>query len=129
MPRKKASKTTTAKKASKKVDELNQTHGKVEESKDKKPTTLDQLWGDTGMSRYKTLDASQYEGYLKNLNKSDLQRHAAEMGIVPVDNREMLSNRLLKEFKRYVASYKIPTTQQSNHELSAEAKRILAEGR
>ena len=126
MPRKKASKTTAKKASTKKVTELNQAHGKVEGPE---PTTLDQIWGDTGLSKYRTLDASEYEIYLKQLNKSDLQRHAAEMGIVPVDSREMLSNRLLKEFNRYVASFKMPSSNQSNQPISDEVRRILSEGR
>ena len=127
MPRKKASKTTAKNAFTKKVTELNQAHGKVEGPE---PTTLDQIWGDTGLSKYRTLDASEYEIYLKQLNKSDLQRHAAEMGIVPVDSREMLSNRLLKEFNRYVASFKMPTANNNpNQPVSDKVKRILSEGR
>tara|TARA_Y100000004_G_scaffold175581_1_gene215333 strand:- start:1939 stop:2319 length:381 start_codon:yes stop_codon:yes gene_type:complete len=126
MPRKKASKTTAKKASTKKVAELNQAHGKVEGPE---PTTLDQIWGDTGLSKYRTLDASEYEIYLKQLNKSDLQRHAAEMGIVPVDSREMLSNRLLKEFNRYVASFKMPSASKPNQPVSDKVKKILSEGR
>ena len=126
MPRKKASKTTAKNASTKKVTELNQAHGKVEGPE---PTTLDQIWGDTGLSKYRTLDASEYEIYLKQLNKSDLQRHAAEMGIVPVDSREMLSNRLLKEFNRYVASFKMPSASKPNQPVSDKVKRILSEGR
>lgn len=128
MPRKKttAKKATAKKTASKKVKELNQTHGKVEGPQ---PTTLDQIWGDTGLSKYRTLEASEYQIYLNQLNKSDLQRHAAEMGIVPVDSREMLSNRLLKEFNRYVASFKMPSVSKPNQPMSAEVKKILSEGR
>jgi hypothetical protein len=126
MPRKKASKTTAKNAFTKKVTELNQAHGKVEGPE---PTTLDQIWGDTGLSKYRTLDASEYEIYLKQLNKSDLQRHAAEMGIVPVDSREMLSNRLLKEFNRYVASFKMPSASKPNQPVSDKVKRILSEGR
>ena len=126
MPRKKASKSTAKKASTKKVTELNQAHGKVEGPE---PTTLDQIWGDTGLSKYRTLDASEYEIYLKQLNKSDLQRHAAEMGIVPVDSREMLSNRLLKEFNRYVASFKMPSASKPNQPVSDKVKKILSEGR
>ena len=131
MPRKKASKSTakratTKKTGPEKLNELNQAHGKVEGPE---PTTLDQIWGDSGLSKYRTLDASEYEIYLKQLNKSDLQRHAAEMGIVPVDSREMLSNRLLKEFNRYVASFKMPSANKSTQPVSDKVKRILSEGR
>ena len=72
MPRKKASKSTakgstTKKKSPEKLNELNQAHGKVEGPE---PTTLDQIWGDSGLSKYRTLDASEYEIYLNNLIKA-----------------------------------------------------------
>jgi len=51
------------------------------------------------------------------------------MGIVPVDSREMLSNRLLKEFNRYVASFKMPTANQNTGPMSDEVRKILSEGR
>ena len=45
------------KKSSKKLESLSQTHGKEEF----KPTTLDQIWGDTGISKYGTLNEDEYE--------------------------------------------------------------------
>ena len=44
----------------KQISELSQTHGKVE---DFKPTTLDQIWGDDGLSKYQTLDEVQYRNF------------------------------------------------------------------
>ena len=125
---KKSTKKTTAKRV-KKVTDLEQTHGKQEETPKVTPSTLDQVWGDTGLSKYRTLDAGEYKGYLDSLNKTDLHRHAAEMGIIPVDNKENLYKRLLGEFTKHTATYKMPRIKTRSKPLSQKAKDILAEGR
>ena len=117
MPRK------SNKQAKGQLDNLNQTHGKVE-----KPLTLNQVWGDDGKSKYGTLDAEKYSGYLNDLNKSDLQAHAVKIGLVPIDDRNSLITRLKKEFNKHVSQYSaraLPTKK----DISKAAKDILAEGR
>jgi len=84
-----------------KLDNLNQTHGKLEN----KPITLDQIWGDDGKRKYGTLDADEYNKYLLELNKSDLQAHAVKIGLVPIDDRETLIKRLKSEFRKHVSMY------------------------
>lgn len=108
----------------KKLKSLNQTHGKIEN-----PVTLDQIWGDKGTSKYGTLDHKEYEEYLRDLNKSDLQSHASKIGLVPIDDREKLVNRLISEFKKYASIYNKPKTKENNISLSKKAKDILAEGK
>ena len=97
MPRKKttAPRKTSAPKKVKKVEEMSQTHGKEE-----KPlsTTLEQIWGDTGITKYGTFDENEYAEELKNMTKSDIQAHANKLGLVPIDNRTELVKRLMKEF-------------------------------
>ena len=85
-----AKKAKTPKKKSN-LKSLAQTHGKVETE----PQTLDQIWGDDGTWKYKTMDAEVYEQYLRNLNKSDLQEHATIIGLVPIDNSGILMKRLI----------------------------------
>jgi len=139
MPRKKVTKksgasTREAKKTSastrgrkKKLSELNQTHGKKE---DFRPTSLAQVWGDTGLSTYSTLDEAEYEGTLRDMNKSDLQIHATRIGIIPIDNREILAQRLIREFRAHVNSYKAPRLMSEKpSSVSSEVRKILAEGR
>ncbi len=127
MPKKKTTKKLTASK--KKLNELNQTHGK--EEKNTQPTTLDQIWGDTGMWKYKTMDVDEYTDYLKNLDKSDLQAHATQMGLIPVDNRNTLSQRLIREFKKHVSAYTTPTHKDptADGKVSEEVRKILREGK
>mgnify|MGYP000008285722 FL=1 len=111
----------------KKVTELKQAHGKQEKFQ---PTSLDQVWGDEGLGKYKTLDIEKYENFLTGLTKTDIQKHAAEIGIVPVDNRDMLKRKLLAEFKKHVAGYRKPQgPAQKDQKPSDEVLKILREGR
>lgn len=111
----------------KKLKKLNQTHGKKEEFV---PTTLDQLWGNTGVSKYQTLDETEYTNKLGSFNKSDLQAHAIEMGLVPVDDRDKLTLRLVKEFRKHINNYKVPkTSSSSNVKIPDDIRKILNEGR
>lgn len=110
-----------------KTKKIHQAHGKEENFQ---PTTLEQIWGDTGMGKYKTLNESEYSNSLKDMNKSDLQAHAAKVGVIPVDNREMLTKRLLKEFKTHVASFRKPKDlDEKAFKPSKNLLKILAEGR
>ena len=109
-----------------KISKLHQTHGKIEN-----PITLDQIWGETGDLKYGTLDVENYSKYLEDLNKSDLQSHASKIGLVPVDNREILNGRLIKEFEKHVSKFNLAKRSGSSKavELSKEARDILSEGR
>ncbi len=125
----KTPKKSTARKS--KLKNIKQAHGKKEDGKFQ-PRTLDQIWGDTGLGRYKTFDVDEYKDKLDNMAKTDLQAHATQIGLVPVDNRSMLTQRLVREFKKHINAFK-PTginakkTDPSN--ISPEVKRILEEGR
>jgi hypothetical protein len=110
-----------------KLNTMTQVDGKIETFQ---PTTLDQIWGDTGNNKYGTMDEVVYAERLKSMNKSDLQTHATQVGLVPVDDRERLTKRLLHEFKLYVSSYRHPTAQaQAKIPISPEVAKILTEGR
>jgi len=105
-----AKKKTTAKRkttSGKKLKNMSQTHGKDESIQPKfEPRTLDQVWGDTGLGKYKTFDESIYRERLDNMAKTDLQAHATRVGLVPIDNRSTLTQRLMREFKKHVNSFK-----------------------
>lgn len=110
-----------------KLNELTQTHGKVDKFQ---PTTLDQILGDTGMSKYGTMDLEEYKRQLNTMNKVDLQAHATRIGLVPIDSRERLIKQLLREFNLYVGAYRYPSDKkQTTPEVSPEVARILAQGR
>jgi hypothetical protein len=122
MPRKKTKKQSKTTKANK---QIYQTHGKVESFK---PTTLDQVWGDTGGGRYGGASLKEYKTELQEMNRTDIQAHATRLHVVPVENREMLEKRLVKEFEKHAASYRKPDSPKPSS-VSPEAMRILSEGR
>ena len=123
--KRKISKKATAKKKS--VKNLSQTHGKEEKFE---PTTLDQIWGDDGTSTYGTMVEDHYETQIDEMNMSDMQTHASRVGIIPIDNRNTLRERLLREFRKHVASYRKPVNNPSPEpSLSKEMRKILYEGR
>ena len=121
----------TINKANKKrnTKSMKQIHGKKESAS--KPTTLDQIWGDTGLWKYNTMNLDEYSDQLQEMTKTDLQAHATKIGLIPVDSREMLSQRLVREFKRHVSSYESrpEVTRGTAGEVSSEVKKILSEGR
>ena len=111
----------------KNLENLSQTHGKVEEFR---PTTLDQIWGDQGTWKYNTMDEMEYRGVIEGMPKSDLVAHATKIGLIPIDDRNMLVQRLITEFRRHVTAYRSPAVDsKESGEISEEAKKILEEGR
>jgi len=110
----------------KKLNDMTQTHGKIENYELK---SLDQILGNDGTSKYKTLDLEKYTEYLHDLNKSDLQAHAIKIGLLPTDSRETLIKRLVKEFTKHTSLYRVPKQEINDVKLTKNLKDILAEGR
>jgi hypothetical protein len=113
-------------KQEKDLNKLSQTHGKTEEFR---PTTLDQIWGDTGAWKYQTMDESEYRGMLENMPRSDLTAHASKIGLIPIDDRNMLIGRLMGEFKKHVSTYRNTQSPTQSGPLPPEVEKILKEGR
>ena len=112
-----------------KLEQLSQTNAKVEKFA---PTTLEQIWGDKGCSKYGTLDLAEYEAKLKNFNKSDLHSHARSLGVMPNDNHDLLLRKLKQEFLAHINAYRRPTnptTVASAKKVSPQVLKILSEGR
>ena len=67
---------------------------------------------------------------IDDMGKSDIFAHAAHVGIVPVDNRDQLTKRLIKEFQKYASAYQKPLEDKKDGpEVSPEVLKILSEGR
>jgi hypothetical protein len=118
----------------KKLSELKQIHGKLEVESQQNPsqytpTMLSQIWGDEGLNKYKTLNADVYASQLTEMNSSDLRRHAVDLGIVPIENRERLTKRLISEFYKHVASYQKPGAVITQNKPTKEILDILAEAK
>jgi len=110
-----------------KLKELKQIDAKAEPPK---PMTLDQLWGERGLSKYNTDNIEDYKSYLRGLNRTDIHAHAMQVGILPNDNMEILFARLEREFMRHIASYQAPSQKpKKEKKVSKEIEKILSEGR
>ena len=128
---KKAAKTTkpAKKTAKKKGKKMMQTHAKEDNFV---KTTLDQVWGDTGNTKYGTIDEEQYSKKLKGMNTTDLQAHAHLHGLVPIQDRERLVKALMGEFRKYTSGFRKPNTPSKpipSSEISAQTRKTLSEGR
>ena len=111
-----------------KIKEMSQTHGKVED--DYQPTTLSQIWGDDGMSKYSTFDPLTYEDALDEYSKVDLKSHPTRVGVVAVDKVTLLRQRLMKEFHKHVNAYRMPSQPTNDPTVvSKEVRQILEEGK
>lgn len=110
-----------------KLQDLTQTDAKEEKGV---PTTLDQIWGDTGLGKYGTNNFEEYKNYLNSLNRTDIHAHAVKVGILPIDNHEILIARLQREFLRHSSSFVVQRKpKEKKQKISKEAQRILSEGR
>lgn len=108
------------------LNDIHQAHGK-DENRDS-VQSLDQLWGDNGLSKYKTLDVAEYTEELAGMNKTDLQNHASKLGLVPIDSRELLVKRLIAEFKKHVTKYeKVRKPEVKDHSKEAVVRKLLSD--
>ena len=93
--------------------------------------TLADVWG-YKLSRYDTGEESVYLAQLDKMNKLDLQRECLRVTLHPHDNRETMNQRLLREFRNYIAAAETPVSEISGkphpktQEISQRVKDILS---
>jgi hypothetical protein len=108
-----------------------QIHGKDESVKaTNMATSLDDILKEN-LSFYKSKNADEYKSLLAEMNMSDLQAHAYKIGLVPTDNRQILTSRLVDEFIRWNSRFNTRISNDnvsSSDELSAKVQKILREG-
>lgn len=96
-------------------------------------TRLDQIWGNDGLSKYKTLDVQEYEQKLNSMSKIDLWEHAVSVQESVIDNKEILKKKLIKRFRQHVSQYKVIEANSANGKkktkISDEALEVLKGGR
>ena len=115
-------------KAKLELKEMSQAHGKRETEHE--PSTLEQVWGNDGLETYGTNDESEYLEQLNSMAKVDMQEHATKVGLIPIDNIEILKGRLVKEFKKHLNLYRRPKASPTREiKLSKSVKNILSEGK
>jgi hypothetical protein len=106
-----------------------QIHGK-EETVKRQPSSLDEILGET-LSIYTANSSDEYRGQLSEMNMTDLQAHAYKIGLVPTQDRKVLTDRLAQEFMKWNSRYGSNIAQgkvKSVEDLDAKAQKILREG-
>lgn len=118
-----------SKKSKQVLQDYMQTHG-MEEKQRFEPTTLEQIWGNDGYAKYNTFDEEVYRKRLADMNKADLQKEARKRGLVPIDDTKRLKDRLMKDFKLYVAGLNVPMKKKTEPKaIPPDVLKTLAEGR
>lgn len=110
--------------------EILQIHGKEENNNIKKPSSLDEILGET-LSIYTATSSDEYRGQLAEMNMTDLQTHAYKIGLVPTPDRKVLTDRLVQEFIKWSSRYgsNVATGNiKSVDDLDPQAQKILREG-
>ena len=93
---------TTKKSRATKLEGLNQTTGKIYESKEDKiarAKELEEVLGIPQISPFKTNDPKVFEKNLEEINLTDLQAMAVRVGVFPSGNKTTLKNKLKRAFK------------------------------
>lgn len=74
-----------------------------------------------------------YEAKIDDMDMADLQEHALDLELRPIDNRSVLKDRLLNEFRKRLSKYTGSAVQESsvieNPSKVNEIKKLLAGGK
>jgi len=62
------------------------------------------------------------------MSKAELHIHATKIGLIPVDDRTMLTKRLVREFTKHVAQFQTPIEDSVEVDTNSDVDRILKEG-
>ena len=106
-----------------------ETTGKTETTQ---PTMLEQVWGYNELSKYGTVDEEKYQEEIQDMHRADLETHARKVGVIITENTNRLREKLLTEFRSYVALLHKPSEEPKKN-ISAKqqsiALKILSEGK
>lgn len=112
----------------KNLKELNRAHG------NEKPEirTMEQLLGNTGVSKFGTLDVEEYKEKLNKMDWSEISDHAVANGFFPgdVENIDRLKKTLVTNFVNYASQFRQFSTPQvkpnkQNKKASEEMRNFL----
>jgi hypothetical protein len=86
--------------------------------------------------KYQANTQEEYVTYLKSLGMSELQSHAYECSILPIDNRLQLMDRLIREYCAQTNGYSVAAVRREsfqelhdNSEQMAKVQKILSRGK
>lgn len=92
--------------------------------------SIDELLG-ISSNKYNTHDVDKYEAQLNEMNTSDLQAHSISLGVLPKEDRRLLVQLLLKQFRIANSAHLNPAQEAPGitKKITKETLRILAEGK
>lgn len=92
--------------------------------------SIDELLG-LSSNKYNTHDVDKYEAQLNEMNTSDLQAHSIGLGVLPKEDRRLLVQLLLKQFRIANSAHLNPAEEAPGitKKITKETLRILAEGK
>lgn len=88
-----------------------------------------QLLGDTGLTKYGTLDRAEYEAKLREFNTGDLNRYAIDHGVKPIHNREMTIKTLLAQFQKHANNFIVYDAKKYDVKVDKELEDLLKYGK
>jgi len=91
---------TSKKPVAKKLESMEQTHGKLE-SVVGAAQDLDKILGIRQKNPFKSTSLEQFEEALSSMNLTDMREMAVTAGIFPSGNRTVLKKKLIKGFSSY----------------------------
>lgn len=74
---------------------------------------------------YDTTDSKEYEKALLSMNLADLQDHAIQLNIVPVDDRDRLQDKLVSAFLTAMGTYKAAQSKDNGDAVEGDKKAAL----
>ena len=91
--------------------------------------SLDQIMGES-VSIYKSRTVDSYLHELAEMNQTDIQAHAYKVGLVPIDDRKVLVERLTLEFRKWLSSIGAVQKNFNNNPngMDESVRKILREG-
>lgn len=117
------------------LENLQVADGEKVAEKTSAPRSIHEILGQKS-HKYKANTQAEYATYLKSLGMSELQSHAYECGVLPIDNRLQLTDRLIREYCAKTNGYSVAVVRREsfeelrdNREQMAEVQRILSRGK
>lgn len=99
----------------------------VKEIKGKQYRSVDELFGFHGAT-YKTYEPTEYRTSLVGMNLIDLRKECFRVGLIANDNRNIMIERLMKQFGRITSSVNGPQFKPVKFRVDDRVRAILAEG-
>lgn len=87
--------------------------------------SLNEIWG-RKFSKFKAASPEEYLARLRKMTKLDLQQECTRVDLMPLDNRELMIERLVKQCRISIAAANTSSLQPQKITVSEKSRHILA---